>query len=76
MVPRVLKSIFGRKINNSNVRPKIDPGRSEIDLVKKSKAQFFDQNWPNVQRGLKLIFGRKMENSISRSKMDPGGQKN
>ena len=41
-----LKSIFGRKIKNSNFRPKMDSGGQNRFLIKKSKVQFFDQNWP------------------------------
>ena len=46
MITGGLKSIFGRKMKNSNFRLKMDPGVKNRFLIKNSKVQFFDQNWP------------------------------
>ena len=41
MVPTDLKSIFGRKIRNSNFRPKIDPGGQKLIFGQKIENVIF-----------------------------------
>ena len=41
MVPTDLKSIFGRKMRNSNFRPKIDPGGQKSIFGEKVESVIF-----------------------------------
>ena len=41
MVPKNLKSIFGRKIRNSNFQPKIDPGGQKSIFGQKIESVIF-----------------------------------
>ena len=41
MVPTDLKSIFGRKMRNSNFRPKIDPGGQKSIFGQKIESVIF-----------------------------------
>ena len=46
MVPTDVKSISGRKMRNSNFRPKIDPGGQKSIFGHKIESVIFNQNWP------------------------------
>ena len=61
MVPRVLKSIFGRKKKISYFRPKIDPGSQKSIFEQKIENSIFRSKFGQkmVPRGLKSILIEK-----------------